>query len=306
MRLIIRTMQDQILKLKREKDAVILAHNYQPPQIQDIADIVGDSLELARKAQKVEQEVIVFCGVDFMAETAKVLNPEKTILQPAKEAICPMATLLPPETMKKARKDHPNAEVVMYVNTHAAAKVYADVICTSANCVKIVENMDSDEILFAPDAHLAHYVQKRTKKKIIPVPESGLCVVHNNIMYEDVIKTREKHPNALLTVHPETPPKVQEIADHIGSTSQMIKYVKETDHDQFIIGTEIGLIHRMRKEAPGKTYIPACERAVCTNMKKTNLENLKQALELEQHRVEIPEDIAGKARAAIQRMLDMR
>ncbi|MFH1404110.1 MAG: quinolinate synthase NadA [Candidatus Altiarchaeota archaeon] len=296
---------EEILKLKEDRNAVILAHNYQIPEIQDLGDFVGDSLDLARKAMNTDADVIVFCGVDFMAETAAILNPEKTVLLPAKTAQCPMAMLLTPEKIRKAREEHPDADVVMYINTHAAAKVYADCVCTSSNAIRIVEAMESETILFAPDRHLASYVQKNTSKKIIPVPDRGLCVVHNNIMLEDVREAREKHPDALLTVHPETPPEVQELADHIGSTNQMIRYVRETDNEEFIIGTEIGIIHRMRKEAPGKKYYPACERAVCRSMKEINLDNLREALDKMQHKVEVPKDIADKTRTAIERMLEL-
>ncbi len=296
---------EEIKKLKKERNAIILAHNYQIPEIQDLGDYVGDSLELARKAQATEADVIVFCGVDFMAETAKILNPEKTVLIPANTAQCPMAMLLPVEEIKKAREEHPEAEVVMYVNTHAATKGYADCVCTSSNALQIVEAMEADTILFAPDKHLADYVQQRSKKNIIPVPEHGICVVHNKITVKDVETAREKHPNALVTVHPETPLVVQEIADHIGSTNQMIKYVKETDHDEFIIGTENGIIYRMEKEAPGKKFYPACDFAICQSMKEINLKNLYEALEKMQYEVIVPEEIAEAAKKPIQRMLEL-
>jgi quinolinate synthase len=201
---------------------------------------------------------------------------------------------------------HPEANVVMYINTHAASKVYADCICTSSNAVKAVDAMESESVIFAPDKHLAHYVQKKTDKKLIVVPKQGLCVVHNNIILDDVKKAVAAHPNAKLTVHPETPPEVQAMADHIGSTNQMVEYVRETRWDEFIIGTEVGIIHRMKKEAPGKIFYPASDRAVCTNMKQTNLQNLKDALDRMQHKVEVPEDIADNARKAIQRMLELK
>jgi len=297
----------KILKLKKDRNAVILAHNYQRPEIQDLGDFVGDSLELARKARETKAEVIVFCGVDFMAETAAVVNPGKTVIIPAWDANCPLAAMLPPETIKAARKEHPEAGVVMYVNTSAASKVYADIICTSANAVKVVESMEADTILFAPDKNLAYYVAQRTKKMIIPVPENGNCIVHHRfITKEEVERARGEHPNAKLTVHPETVPEVQAMADHIGSTKQMIEYVKKDAGKEFIIGTEVDIIHRMRKEAQGKTFWPACEKAICRNMKKTTLENLHEALEKMQYKIEVPEKIAEKARTPIERMLALK
>jgi quinolinate synthase len=296
----------EILRLKKERDAVILAHNYQRPEIQDLGDFVGDSLELARKAGETDAKVIVFCGVDFMAETAAIVNPGKKVLLPAWDAMCPLAAMLPPETIRKAREEHPDAEVVMYVNTVAAAKVYADCICTSANAVKVVDSMEADTILFAPDKNLAYYVQERTKKLVIPVPERGMCVVHHNITLEDVKKAKAEHPAAKLTVHPETPPEVQMIADHIGSTKGMIEYVRKDPAKEYIVGTEVDIIHRMMKEAPGKTYYPACTKSICRNMKKTTLENLRDALEKMQHQVSVPEKIAEKARKPIERMLSLK
>jgi quinolinate synthase len=301
-----KTVIEDILRLKKEKNAVILAHNYQRPEIQDLGDFVGDSLELARKAQTTDAELIVFCGVDFMAETAAIINPDKRVIIPAWEAICPMAAMLPPETIRKAREEHPDAEVVMYVNTVAAAKVYADCICTSANAVNVVNSMDADTILFAPDKNLAYYVAQRTKKTIIPVPQRGICSVHDNIKLGDIEAAKKNHPNSKVTVHPECPPEVQTIADHIGSTKQMIEYVKSDPSKEYIVGTEVDILYRMRKEAPGKIYHPACEKAICRNMKKNTLENLHDALEKMQYRVEVPQKIAEKARKPIQRMLELK
>jgi len=296
---------EDILRLKEKRNAVILAHNYQRPEIQDLGDFLGDSLALARQAQTTDADVIVFCGVDFMAETAAIVNPDKTILLPEHTAQCPMAALLKDDVMRKAREEHPEAEVVMYINTRAESKTYADCICTSSNALKVVEAMDADSILFAPDKNLAHYVQERTKKKIIPVPEYGVCAVHNKMSREEVDKVVKAHPNAKLTVHPEVAADIQEIADHVGSTKQMIEYVKENPSKEFIIGTEVGIIHRMKKETPGKQFYPACDTAVCQNMKKINLQNLHESLEKMQYKIEVPEETAEKARAAIQKMLDL-
>ena len=299
-------LTDEILRLKIERNAVILAHNYQRPQIQDLADFVGDSLELARKAQSTDAKVVVFCGVDFMAETAAVVNPDKTVLIPAWEAMCPLAAMLPPEAIRHAREQHPEAEVVMYVNTVAAAKVYADIICTSANAVKVVNSMESDTILFAPDKNLAYYVQQRTNKKIIPVPDYGICSVHHNIKAGHIEDAKRLHPQAKVTVHPECPPEVQALADHIGSTKAMIEYVKADSAKEYIVGTEVDILHRMRKDAPDKAFYPACDTAICRNMKKNTLENLHEALLNMQYKVDLPEKIAKAARKPIERMLALK
>jgi quinolinate synthase len=296
---------ERIKKLKEERNAIIVAHNYQTPAVQDIADYVGDSLELARKTQNAKKDVIVFCGVDFMAETAAIVNPEKKVLLPAWDAMCPMAAMLPPETVKAARQEHPDAEVVMYINTTAAAKAYADCVCTSSNAVRITNSMDAETVLFAPDKNLAHYVAGKTQKRVIPVPERGFCVVHENIRLDDVLSLKKEHPDALLTVHPECRPEIQDIADHIGSTKQMIDYVKGEEGGKFIIGTEVDIIHRMKKEAKGKVFIPACSRSVCKNMKKITLENVCDSLDGMAHQVRVPGKIAEKARNAIERMLSV-
>jgi quinolinate synthase len=300
------TLVREILRLRDERGAVILAHNYQRPRIQDLADFVGDSLELARKAQGTDAKVVVFCGVDFMAETAAVVNPDKTVLIPAWEAMCPLAAMLPPEAIRRAREEHPEAEVVMYVNTVAAAKVYADIICTSANAVKVVNSMDADTILFAPDKNLAYYVQQRSKKKIIPVPDYGICTVHHNIKAAHIEAAKKLHPKAKVTVHPECPAEVQLLADHIGSTKAMVEYVKVDDAKEYIVGTEVDILHRMRKEAPNKTFYPACDASICRNMKKNTLENLHDALAKMQYRIEVPKKIADAARKPIERMLALK
>lgn len=295
----------EIKSLKNELNAVILAHNYQIPEVQDIADFVGDSLELARTATKTEADVIAFCGVDFMAQTAAILNPGKKVIMPAQDAQCPMAAMLPADVISAAKEDHPEAEVVMYVNTTAEAKTYADCICTSGNAVKVVNSMDSDTILFAPDRHLAHYVSQHTSKKIIVVPHYGVCIVHDQINMEDVLNMKQKYPNAKLTVHPETAPEIQDIADNIGSTKGMLEYVKSDPSQEFIIGTEEGLVYRMQKEAPGKTFHRIEPHPICTNMKKTTVENLYESLKNQQHVVTVDDDIAKKALLPIQRMLEL-
>lgn len=295
----------EIIELKKERNAVILSHNYQIGRIQDLADFVGDSFQLACSAKQTDADIIVFCGVDFMAETAAIINPEKKVLLPDMDAQCPMAAMLPEETIKKAREDYPDAAVVMYINTIAEAKTHADCICTSGNAVKVVENMDSDTILFAPDRNLAHYVRQRTEKDIIAVPPDGICIVHERILPEDILNIKSFHPHALLAVHAECRPKVQAMADHVGSTKTMLDFVGESDADEFIIGTEPGIIHRMKKQSPNKTFYPAKESSICLNMKKINLLNLKQALEEIRYEVEVPKEIARAARAPIERMLQI-
>ncbi|MBM3309669.1 MAG: quinolinate synthase NadA, partial [Candidatus Altiarchaeales archaeon] len=254
-------LQSEIKKLKEERNAVILSHNYQRPEVQDIADFLGDSYGLSREAAKTKADIIVFCGVDFMAETAKILNPEKTVLLPAREALCPMAMLLTSQQIIEAKKRHPDAEVVLYVNTHAEQKALADYVCTSGNAVKVVNAVKSDTVIFGPDVNLTYYVQKRTKKRLITVPERGVCQTHHQITLKDVLNARKEHPNAKVVVHPETPPAVQDMADHIASTEGIINYCKKSKSREFIIGTENGILYRMGKEIPGKKFHQASPMA---------------------------------------------
>ncbi len=289
----------KIDKLKREKNAVILAHNYQRGEIQDIADFVGDSLELARKAMKINAKIIVFAGVDFMAETAKILNPDKKVLIPSKIATCEMAKFLTPEMIDEYRRRYPDAKVVLYVNSTAACKAKADITCTSANAVKVVNSLDADKILFGPDANLAYYVSKYTDKKIIPLPQNGHCYVHTNI---DVSNIRR---DGVLMVHPECPPEVQEIADVIASTGGMVNFVAKSDAKRFIVATERDMVERLRREYPDREFIPAWENAICLGMKQITLEKVYRSLKEEIYEVEVPEEIAVMARRAIERMLEV-
>jgi quinolinate synthase len=298
-------LHEEIRRLKKERNAVILGHNYQRPEVQDIADFVGDSYGLSRKAAETDADVIVFCGVDFMAETAKILNPEKTVLIPALEAMCPMAMLLTSQQLIEAKKKHPKAEVVLYVNTHAEQKALADCICTSSNAAKVVNAMKSDTIIFGPDVNLAYYIQKRTGKRIICVPEKGVCPTHHQISLKDVEKARREHPQAKLVVHPEVPPEVQDAADAIASTEGIITYCKNSPAGEFIIGTEKGILYRMHKEIPGKKFYKASDMALCPTMKTITLEKVAASLRNMQNKVELPEDIARKARRALQRMLEL-
>jgi len=298
-------ISSKIRKLKKERNAVILAHNYQRPEVQDLADFIGDSYGLSRQAAETKADVIVFCGVDFMAETAKILNPEKTVLIPALEALCPMAMLLTSNHIVEARKRYPGAEVVLYVNTHAEQKALADCVCTSGNAVEVVNAMGSDTVIFGPDVNLAHYVQRRSVKKIVPVPEKGICYTHHQITLKDVELARKKHPNAKLVVHPEVPPEVQEAADSIASTTGIIEYCRKSGAKEFIIGTEKGILYRMGKDMPGKKFYPASEMAVCATMKTITLEKVLYSLETLQNQIEVPGGVAEKARKALQRMLEI-
>lgn len=292
---------DRIKSLAKEKDAVILAHNYTRPEIQDIADFVGDSLELSRTASKLSSKVIVFCGVHFMAETAYILSPEKTVLLPDIYAGCPMANMITAEQLRELKKNHPKAKVVCYVNSSAEVKAESDICCTSANAVDIVNRVDSEEIIFVPDKYLGSYVSKITKKNLILW--EGYCPVHAMIKPEDILKMKSLHPNAKVVVHPECPPGVIELADAVRSTSGMLRYVKETDSQEFIIGTETGIIYRMKRENPDKTFYPVRQDFICVNMKKLTLEKVLSSLEEDKYKIVVPEDIRVKALKAIEEML---
>ena len=295
--------KERIEELKRKKNAIILAHNYQRPEVQDIAEFIGDSLELARKAMDTTADIIIFCGVDFMAETAAILNPQKKVIIPDVCAICPMAQQLPQDVLRAAKNKHPDAETVLYVNTLAESKTLADCICTSANAREIVKAMDAETILFGPDRNLAYYAQKGTSKTIIPVPEYGNCPTHHQITLEDLQEAKEAHPNAKIIVHPECIPEVQDRADYIASTSGMVRIVKEVEHGEFLIGTEIGLLYRLEKEAPGKRFYPISTTAVCPQMKMISLAKIETALEQERPEVVLPQEIMEQARKPIERML---
>ncbi|MEM3697543.1 MAG: quinolinate synthase NadA [Candidatus Bathyarchaeia archaeon] len=299
-------LADKILKLKKEKKAVILAHNYQRPEIQDIADYVGDSIELSRKAmEEKEAEIILFSAVDFMAESAAILNPEKKVLLPSLGARCPMAQMLTVEEIKRWKALYPLVPVVLYVNTLASAKAYCDVCCTSANAVKVIEAVNAETVLFGPDRNLADYVQRKTGKTIIPIPEWGFCPTHLLFQPEDVQLLKMKYPEAVVMVHPECTPEMRNIADYIGSTSQMCRYAKENNSKTFIVATEEGLLHRLRKDNPEKQFILAYEEAVCPNMKLNTLERLYIALKEEKNVVTVPEAIAKKARKALEKMFEL-
>jgi len=295
----------KIKKLKTEKDAVILAHNYQIGQVQDIADFVGDSLQLSIEASRTESSIIVFCGVHFMAETAKILNPGKKVLLPDKDSGCPMADMITAADLKKLKAGHPGAVVICYVNSTAEVKALSDICCTSSNAVKVVESVPPDEdIIFIPDKYLGSYVQSKTGRKMILW--NGYCPTHVRINARNIIELKRKHLDAEVVVHPENTPDVIEVADRVESTGGMLRYVKESPKKTFIIGTETGIIHRLKKENPGKVFIPAMDRAICPNMKLITLEKVLWSLEREETEVIVPEDIARKAKSAIDRMIALK
>ena len=308
----------KIRELKKKRDAVILAHNYQLPEVQEVADFCGDSLELSRKAAKIEARVIVFCGVHFMAETASILCPDKKIIVPDINAGCPMANMLSVEDLRKLKAEHPDAVTVGYVNTSAAVKAELDYCCTSSNAVAVVNALkDIKEIIFVPDKYLADYTSKKTgrqqsrglasnsqsQRKLIAW--NGFCPTHVKILPEDIKREKKFHPKAKVLVHPECLPSVCALADEVMSTSQMGKFAKETDAKEMIIGTEVGLIYRLKKDNPGKEFYPASERAVCPNMKRTTQEKVLWALEELKEEVRVSDDIRRRARGAIDRMLEI-
>lgn len=301
-------LQQRILEVKKQKNALLLVHNYQIPEIQEIADFLGDSLELCRKAQEAtDVDMIVFCGVDFMAETAKVLNPTKKVVIPSRKAVCPMAGMLSMDVLMEAKAKYPDAPVVLYVNTLAEAKAEATVTCTSANADKIVSQLGAKQVIFGPDKNLGYFVQKRLPDvELIYVPEDGHCRVHRFIGNgEEAMELKKQHPGSEVWAHPECEPEFQEKADYALSTGGMVRRANETDAEVIIVGTEEGLIHRLQREHPDKKFLPAKKYSVCGAMKRITLENLYVAMVDEEVEIHVPEDIAKKAAVAIERMLEM-
>jgi len=325
-------LEDKIKELKEKRNAVILVHNYQLPEVQDVADFRGDSLELSRIASKTDAKVIVFCGVHFMAETASILCPEKKVIMPDVFASCPMANMITAGDLKKLKKEHPKAVVVGYVNTSADVKAELDFCCTSTNAVAVVNALkDRDEIIFVPDKYLADYVSKQTGRPqgrglASDKPEgnglasfgqshsqshrrlifwNGYCPTHVKILPEDIKREKKFHPFAKVMVHPECLPQVLALADAVLSTSQMVKFAKETEAKEIIVGTEVGLIYRLKKDNPTKEFYPASERAVCPNMKRTTQEKILWALEELKEEIKVTDDIRLRAKKAIDRMLEI-
>ncbi len=291
----------RILKLKKEKNAIILAHNYQKPDIMEIADFIGDSLDLSRKAAEAKEKLIVFCGVRFMAETAKILAPEKMVLLPAQDAGCPMASMINARQVLELKAQYPNAKTVCYVNSTAEVKAVVDVCCTSANALSIVKNIEAEEIIFVPDENLGAYCQRFTQKRIILW--KGHCYVHNNIKKSQMEEAIAKYPKAVILVHPECKAEVIDMAHEVLSTNNMLKFVKKSKEKDFIVGTEVGLIYRMAKENPGKNFFPINDDIFCYNMKKTNLMDVYYSLEKEKTKIELSSEIISAAKKSLEVML---
>ena len=296
-------LAEKIVTLKKNRGAVILVHNYQLGEVQDIADFVGDSLELSQNAAKTDAEVIVFCGVHFMAETASILCPDKAVLLPDLNAGCPMANMITAEKLKQRKGELPEATVVCYINSSAEVKAESDVCCTSANAVKVIESLDAEEIFFIPDQYLGHYISTKTDKKIILWP--GFCPTHIRIQPQDITRLRLEYPQARVIVHPECKPEVIALADEVLSTGGMLRFSRQMEAREIIIGTEIGILHRLRKENPGKKFIPASEQAVCPNMKLITLEKILWSLEEMAPKVNVPEETRIRAKVAVDKMLEI-
>jgi quinolinate synthase len=294
-------LKEKISQLKEQKKAIILAHNYQLGEVQDAADFVGDSLELSQKAAQTKAEVIVFCGVHFMAETASILCPDKLVLLPDLNAGCPMADMITAEKLRQKKKEYPKAAVVCYINSPAAVKAEADVCCTSANAVKIVESIKAEEILFVPDQYLGQYVAAKTGKKMIFWP--GYCPTHARILPDHIEKLKQDYPLARVVVHPECRPEVIALADEVLSTGGLCRYAQTSQAKEIIVGTEIGIIHRLREENPNKRFIPVSEQAVCPNMKLITLEKIIYSLEETVFEVKVSPQIRTSAIATVNKML---
>jgi len=294
---------EKIENLKQQRNAVILAHNYQAAEIQDIADFCGDSLDLSIKAAQTNAEVIVFCGVQFMAETAAILSPKKTVLLPDKYAGCPLADMITAEQLEELKRQHPDALVVCYVNSSAEVKAESDYCCTSANAVEVVNSLPADRrIIFVPDQHLGRFAAKSTGRDLILWP--GYCHVHMVITEEDIKNAKAKYPDAIVMAHPECTEPVKALADQLLSTSQMLKFADKSSAKQFIVATETGMLHPLKRQNSGAEFIAAGDRAICPNMKKTTLEKILWSLEDMQYKVTVPDEVRIKAKKAIDRMVE--
>jgi len=296
-------MKEKIRGLLKKRNAIMLSHNYQPPEIQDLADLCGDSLELSIKAAQTDAEVIVFCGVHFMAETASILSPDKTVLLPREDAGCLMADMIEPEGLQIMIDKLPAMPVVTYVNSTAAVKALSTICCTSANAIDVVNSLDADEVLMTPDRNLARYTAKHTSKKIHTW--NGYCPIHDGLTANDVIKAKKKYPDAVFVAHPECRPEVLELADKVLSTSGMIRYAGEVKNRDLIVGTEVGLLYPLKKANPDKNFYPASEQMLCPDMKKTTLEDVARSLEFMEGEIKVPENIRQPAFKAVQRMIDL-
>jgi quinolinate synthase len=301
-------LQEEILTLKEKENAILLVHNYQRPEVQEIADYLGDSLALCKRAQKEKNaDIIVFCGVNFMAESAAILNPDKTVLLPDPSSRCPLADQCPKNAVIEAKRQYPGVPAVLYVNTLADAKAEADIMCTSSNADKIVQSLGTDQVIFGPDWNLGWHVTRQLNSgiELIPIPKHGYCYVHKMFDLPTLQSLKAKYPNAELVVHPECDPEVQKIADLVGSTQQMFEWGKNTSADVIIVGTEIGLVERMRREIPGKTFIPALNDAICRDMKKITLEKIRDVLVNKNYVCTVPDEIAERASNGIKKMVQL-
>jgi quinolinate synthase len=301
---LITKLSDKIQELKTKCNAVILAHNYQSDEIQDLADFAGDSLGLSIQASQTDAEVIVFCGVRFMAETAAILSPGKKVLMPEPNAGCPMADMITAEQLRDLKQQHPGALVVCYVNSTAEVKAESDYCCTSGNAVEVVRSLPADkQILFVPDQHLGQFVRERTGRDIVLWP--GYCSTHVRIAENDIREARKKYPEAVIMAHPECSEPVKDLADELLSTGQMLKFVETSKATQFIVATEIGILHPLKKVRPDAEFVPASIRGVCPNMKKTTPEKLLASLENLQYEITVPQEIAERARKSLERMVEI-
>lgn len=294
---------DEINRLKKEKNAVILVHNYQRPEIYKVADYIGDSYGLSVEASKTNAKMIIFCGVHFMAETAYILNPNKKVILPAINAGCPMADMVTAEQLRDFKKRYPDAAVVSYMNTTAETKAESDIICTSSNAIKVVKSLQQKKVIFVPDKNLASYVAQHTDKEVIPW--NGFCYVHNKFSHEELAKAKQVLGKAKVIAHPECPAEFRALADHVCSTSGMVDYAKNSEAEEFIIGTEVGMIEMLKIECPHKKFYAAPPGSTCVNMKKNNLELVLQALKNEGPIITVPEEIRVKAKKALDKMLEV-
>ena len=298
-----RELKERLLQLKKERNAIILAHYYQRDEIQEVADFRGDSLLLAQKAAQTDADVIVFCGVHFMGESAKILAPDKTVIIPDERAGCPMADMVNVDGLRKLKAQHPDATVVTYINSSADVKAETDIVCTSANAVKIVNSVPTNKVIWVPDKNLGDYVSKKTDKEMILW--EGYCNTHDMLTVKDVEEMRAAYPNAQFVVHPECRPEVVKLADFVGSTTAIIKYCRESDCQEFIVGTEDGTGYQLRKDSPNKTFHFATKYLVCPNMKVNNLKKLVRCLENMEPEIYVPPHVADKARQSLERMLQV-
>lgn len=298
------TLESEIRTLREERNAIILAHYYQRPEIQDIADFVGDSLQLSQMAAKTDAEVIVFCGVDFMAESAAILSPDKIVLLPEPKAGCPMAGMVDAESLRQYKADSPGTKVVCYVNSSAEVKAESDICCTSSNAKEVVESLKGEDILFVPDKNLGQFISERLERPFQLWP--GFCKTHDRLRVEDIQQARELYPEAQLLVHPECREEVWRLADYVGSTAGIIRFAQSSSNQEFIIGTESGILHELEKTCPDKKFYLASEKLVCLNMKATTLEKVRNALRDMSPQITVPESLRIKAREALDKMLEVK